>query len=45
MEAEEIARNFYKQMERELEKEKAIARYLMHMDESHYHLSKAGNCL
>ncbi len=43
MEAEKIAADFYKNMEKEFEKEeeKAIARYLASMEESHYYLLKS----
>lgn len=43
MEAEKWARDFYKKMEEKMEKEeeKAMARYLMHMEESHYYMLKS----
>jgi len=43
MEAEKWAINFYKEMENEFEKEeeKAIARYLAAMEESHYYLLRS----
>ncbi|KAA0003088.1 MAG: Rubrerythrin [Thermoplasmata archaeon] len=43
MEAERVAAEFYKEMEKEMgeEKEKVIARYLSSMEESHYYLLKS----
>ncbi|MCD6573701.1 MAG: ferritin family protein [Thermoplasmata archaeon] len=43
MESEKWAANFYKDMEKKLEKEeeKAIAKYLSAMEESHYYLLKS----
>ena len=43
MEAEKAAAEFYREMEKELqnEKQKAMARYLSSMEESHYHLLKS----
>ncbi len=43
MEAEKWAINFYREMEKEFEKEeeKAISRYLAAMEESHYYLLKS----
>ena len=43
MEAEKYAMDFYREMEGKLEgdEEKAMARYLASMEESHYHLLKS----
>ncbi len=43
MEAEKMAADFYKEIEKDMEREeeKAIARYLASMEESHYHLLKS----
>jgi len=42
MEAEKMAADFYKKMEKDMEgEEKAIAKYLSSMEESHYYLLKS----
>ncbi len=43
MEAEKYASDFYRDMEKQMDedKEKAMARYLSSMEESHYHLLKS----